>query len=401
MVSGTKLTEKIDIWNTIYPKNSVDVYKGKKQGNILNLLGGISILGESKTSNIAKFVLSYGKTEGYASELKYRDYHFLQDEYSRLFSNRLVYSSGGKKIIDTVTEKPKRYSNPIDYGYVNIVGKPKNTKGVPTPKYFLTLKGFFLIVGYDLTHSELKSMIHNASEISMFFCFIKTILDNTSIYFVTDIFIKPMQKVLSRSNIFQGGDLDFYFSNFADSVSLALSEKMKTISEARKQKILKKPDSYFSKKITHEYMQLHPTRIFSDLVSIKKRDELQDIDDLLIHFKKEGIESMMDNVFYSDKPPEDWYDSLFDHFYPAKKPPLFLLKFGHDSERNLLYKVMQSVSLAYSYFDYGILPYKENKLPRSKAWKRNQKYKKPDKDFFKKYGSKFTPKGEYDLSNLD
>ena len=392
MVSGTKSSEKVDIWNTIYPKNSVDIYKGKKQGNILNLLGGISILGDSKTSDIAKFVLSYGKTEGYASELKYRDYHSLQDEYSRLFSNRLMYSSGGKKIIDTATKKPKRYSNPIDYGYVFIVGKPKSTKGIPTPKYFLTLKGFFLIVGYDLTPSELKSMIYNASEISMFFCFIKTVLDNTSIDFVTDIFIKPIQKVLSQSNIFQGGNLDFYFSIFADSISLSLSEKMKTISEKRKQKILKKPDSYFSKKITREYMQLHPTRIFSDLVRIKKREELQDIDDLLIRFKKEGIESLMENVFYSDNPPEDWYDSLFDHFYPSKSSPLFLLKFGHDTERTLLYKVMQSVSLAYSYFDYGILPYKEKKLPRSKAWKRHRRFKKSAS------GSK--PMREFDISNL-
>ncbi len=376
MVSGIKSPKKTNIWTTIYPQYFIDIFKGKKQGNILNLLGSISILGESQTSDMAKFVLSHDKTKGYASELKYRDYHHLQDEYSRLFSNRLMYSSGGKKILDEITGEPKKYSNPIDHGYVIITGKPKSAKGIPTPKYFLTLKGFFLIVGYGLTDSELKSMIDNASKVSLFFCFIKTVMDDYSIKFVTEIFIKPIQKVLLRSDIFQGGNMDFYFGNFADAISESLSKKMKAVNKKRNEDINNKPDSYFSKKITCEYMQLHPTRPFSDLIRIKKRDDLQDIDDLLNHFKMEGIESLMENVFYSSNPKEDWYDSLFDHFYPSKESKTLFLKFGYDSEKYLMNKVMQSLSLAYAYFDYGILPYTEKKLPRSKALKRHQKFKK-------------------------
>lgn len=67
-----------------------------------------------------------------------------------------------------------------------ITAKPENTKGKLIHHYFLTLKGFFLVVGYELNQSELKSMIENASKISLFFCFIKTVMDNSSVDFVTD-----------------------------------------------------------------------------------------------------------------------------------------------------------------------------------------------------------------------
>jgi hypothetical protein len=399
MVLGINSSEKITIWHTIYPNGFVDVFKGKKQENILNLLGTMSILGESQTSDISKYVLSYGKTDGYIFELRYQDYASLQNEYSRLLSGRLIYQHGGKKIKDQQTDELKKYPNPIDLGYVIITDKPKNTKGNPTPQYFLTLKGFFLIMGYHVKQSDLKSIIENASKISLFFCFIKTVMENTTIDFVTEIFINPIQKVLLRTDIFTGGDLNFYFGNIVDAISESLSKKMKMINDDRKQDILDRPKSYFEEKITREYMQLHSTRTFSDLVRIKQMEELQDVDNLIHHFKMKGIESLMNSVFYSSSLKEDWYDSLFDHFYPSEESKKLFLKFGYDSEKKLMSKVMQSISLTYSSFEYGLLPYTEKKLPRSKAWKRHQKFKKPDKALIKKYGLK--PVKEFDISNLD
>ena len=399
MVSGIKQVNKINIWSTIYPKKFIDAFKGKKQGNILNLLGSISILGESQTSDMAKFVLSYGKTEGQISELLYRDYSPLQKDYPRLLTGRSIKLHGGKKIVDEFKE-PKKNPNPVKLGYVIITDKPKSTKGIPTPQYFLTLKGFFLIVGYDLKSSELRSMIANASKVSMFFCFIKKMLDDNSIEFVIEIFLKPMQKVLLRSDIFHGGNIDFYFGNFADVISESLLKKMKTVYENRKQNILNKPASYFSEKIISEYMQLHSTRSFTELIEIKKRDELKDMDDIIHHFRMEGIESLMDNVFYSNKPREDWYESLVDYFYPSKESKSFFLKFGYESEKYLVDKMMQSIYLTYTYFNYGLLKHTPKKLSRSKEWKINQGYKKPNKAFFKKHGKKFKPKDDFDLSNL-
>ena len=262
-----------------------------------------------------------------------------------------------------------------------ITGKSKNTKGKFIPKYFLTLKGFFLITGYHLEPNELKSMIYNASKVSVFFCFIKTIMNKKSIDFVTEIFIKPIQKVLLRSDIFQGGDMNFYFGNFADAISESLSKKMKTIDKIRQKNIDDKPVSYFYNKITDGYRKLYPHRDTEDLIRFKIDDEKSDTDDLISHFRKEGIESLMDNVFYSTIKKEDWYESITEHFYTYPELKSSFLDFGYDNERYLVDKVMQNIQFTY-YSLLGIsVPKKRHRLPRSKSWKRHQKFKKSTETF--------------------
>lgn len=461
MVSGIKYTIKSNIWSTIYPARSVDIFKGRKQENIVDLIATLAINGDQNTTHIAEFLdherfqkdsstiseklsekiieemtsglddilfqtlseilteeitekfdesvseelekKAYTKIPEYVDSTDYKIHQLkliykihIRNDLNRLLTGRLKYFHGGTKKSNEV----KRYLNPMDLEYVVITDTPENDKGKFIPQYFLTLKGFFLVVGYDLTHHELKLVIENASKISLFFCFIKKIMNETSISFVNEIFIKPIQTVLLRSDIFQGGDMNFYFSNFADVISNSLSKKMKTIDEKMKQDIMNKPDSYFSEKITSEFMKFHHTKSFSELIRIKKNLEIVDRDDLLYQFRVAGIESLMDNVFYSSKPKEDWYESLIDYFYPTEESKILFLKFGNDSEKYLMNKVMYSLSQTYVFFGYGFLPYTEKKLPRSKAWKRNQKYKKQDKAFFKKYGSKFKPRDEIDISNL-
>jgi hypothetical protein len=421
MVSGTKPLIKGNIWTTVYPEKSIDVFKGKKQENTVDLLGTLAINGDGNTADIANFLdnirfpkdteenknkeeekplqFQYELSDMNKGQLQLKYKNYLRNNFNRLLTGRLDYTHAGKKIKEN--EKPKRYTNPMDLEYVVITSTPENIKGKNIPKYFLTLKGFFLVSGYELNNEELEKMINNASQVSLFFCFIKTIMDNSSIDFVTEIFIKPIQKVLLRSDIFQGGKMDFYFSNFADAMSESLSKKMHGIDEKMRQDIMNKPDSYFSKTITSEFMQFHHTKSFSELIRIKKNLEVVDRDDLLYQFRVAGIESLMNNVFYSSKPKEDWYESLVDHFYPTEESKTLFLKFGYNSEKYLMNKVMYSLSQTYAFFGYGFLPYAENKLPRSKAWKRNQAYKKPDKKFYKKYGSKFKPKPDFDLSHLD
>jgi len=419
MVSGVKSMIKSENWTTIYPSKSIDIFKGGKQGNVVDLLGSLAINGSSKTTDVAKFIYGnkfhkllknnsdddsknnsdndpddifpWDASDIALNEIRKIYLEKLRSNFKRLLTGRRKLSHSGKKITDSEGNfivSP----NPIDFGYVINTGKIENDKGNFIPHYFLTLKGFFLILGYDFNPNELKSMIDNASKISMFFCFMKKVMDDYNIKFVTEIFIKPIQRVLLRSDIFQGGDMDFYFGNFADAISESLYNKMELVNEKRKENIRNKPDSYFSKKITKKYMQLHPTRHFSDLIRIKRRENLQDTSDMVYQFRVAGIEQLMKKVFYSDKPKDDWYDSLFDYFYPKKESQKLFLKFGYDSENILMNKVMRSLSQTYAYFDNGILPYKENKLPRSKAWEKHQK--------FKQKGSKSDLENEFDLSNL-
>jgi len=278
-------------------------------------------------------------------------------------------------------KEPKRYLNPVDLGYVIITGKPENTKGKFIPKYFLTLKGFFLVAGYEFNQSELKSVIENASKVSVFFCFIKTVMCKSSLDFVNEIFIKPLRHVLIRSNIFQGHDMDFYFGNFAEAISRSLLEKMKTIDKIRQKNIDDKPVSYFYNKITDDYRKLYPHKDTKDLIRFIIDDEKSNIDNLISYFRKEGIESLMDNVFYSTIKKEDWYESITEHFYTYPELKSSFLDFGYDNERYLVDKVMQNIQFTY-YSLLGIsVPKKRHRLSRSKFWKRHQKFKKPTETF--------------------
>ncbi|GBL42212.1 hypothetical protein EMGBD3_15800 [Nitrosarchaeum sp.] len=286
MVSVIKPLIKSDIWTTIYLQKSIDILKGKKQENTVDLLGALAINGNGTTADIAKFLgrikfpkekaeekpvleFQYDLVDMNTTESRLKYHNYIRNNFNRLLTGRLNYTHSGKKIKEN--EKPKRYTNPTDLGYVIITGTPENTKGKHISQYFLTLKGFFLVSGYELNNEELEKMINNASKISLFFCFIKTVMDNSSIDFVIEIFIKPIQKVLLRSDIFQGGKMDFYFSNFADAVSASLSEKMTEIFETRKKNILDKPVSYFYKKITLDYRRLHPTKNLKILFILRSK----------------------------------------------------------------------------------------------------------------------------------
>ena len=395
---------KSNIWNTIYPQKSIDVFKGNKQENTVNLLGTLALNGNSNTTDIAtflypkKFPIST-KEKPYefprdSSDMKMTDLKLthldsLRNNLNLLLKGRLVYTHGGKKIRDE-DENFKRYPNPIDLGYVVVTGSPKNNKGKFVQHYFLTFKGFLLIMGYELDIVDLKTVIVNASKISKFFGFLKYLIDLTTTSFVREIFIIPMRQVLLRSDIFEGGNVDFYFSNFADAISIALGNKMRSIDKLNKEKIMKTNVSEFYKKITLDDRKKYPFATTEDLISFKMDDEE---DNLVPLFRKKGIESLIDNVFYYETKKEDWYESLTEHFYTKKELESSFLDFGLENERYLIDKVMQSINITYhSLLGNPIPKVPRKKLLRSKAWKRHQKFKKLD--------SKSKLHNEFDLSNL-
>jgi len=404
VVLGTEPLIKSNIWATIYPQKSIDVFKGNKQENTVNLLGTLSLIGNSNTTDITTFIYPHkfpksseeksyefprDTTDMKITDLKLTHLDSLRNNLNLLLKGRLTLTHSGKKIVDD-DGNFKRYPSPVDLKYVIITNTPKNDKGKSINQYFLTLKGFFLVMGYDLTSSEFKSVIENASKISLFFCFIKTVMYSTSIDFVIEIFIKPIRQVLLRSDIFQGGNMDFYFGNFADVISSALSKKMTLIDKTNKKNIGKKPVSYFYKQITFEYRRQYPYASTEDLISFKMNDAE---DDLVPLFKKNGIESLMDNVFYYENQKEDLYESITEHFYTPSELKSSFLDFGYDFERLLVGKVMQSIHFTYySLLGQPIPKIPRKKLLRSKGWKRHQKYKRK--------GSKFKPMKEYDISNL-
>lgn len=374
----------------------VDIFKGNKKKNIQNFIGILAIHGANDMVKIAKLTTVYGKPQSYFDELEFRDYSQVLSYYNRLFSGRLKYTHGGKKIPDK-EGNPKRYENPIKLEYVF----KTNSKNVKNVKYVLTLKGIFLALGYNLGFDELKKVIENASKVSLFFCFIKTVMNATSIDFVYEIFIIPIRKVLLKSDIFQNGEMDFYFSNFADMISYSLLKMMRKINEDRINQISNQPDSITKQKI-NKLRKEYPDTSNENLSEIEFNERLSDTDDLIYRYKEKGIETLIDNVFFSFDLKEDWYRSLLEHFYTKEELKSQLQNFQHMPEQYLIYKVMREIHFTYYSEMIGLLPNysrlklkrskqwikqrKESriKLPRSKEWKKHQKYKKSSGRFGKK-----------------
>lgn len=395
MVKNFNLIEK---FNT---DGFVDIFKGNKRENIQNFIGILAIQGANDMIEIAKVTMTYGKPKSYYYELKFKNYSRVLSYYNRLFSGRLQYTHGGKKINDE-EGNPKRYDSPIKLGYVFEIESTEKKQKRVIKKYSLTLKGIFLTLGYNLELDELEKVINNASKVSLFFCFIKTVMNTTSVSFVKDLFIVPMIKVLLKSDMFQKGEIDFYFINFADAISNSLQHMMKRIDEERTNKILDQGVT-ISKKKRDELKKEFPNASYETLLQLELEETLTDKEDeLVLKYKEKGIEALMDNTYFSIEMKEDWYESLLEYFYTKNELESPLRDFENIHEKDLVHKVMSMIHFTYyskatnSFQNISKLKPKRSKqwikqrknsrikLSRSTRWKEHQKYKKSDGRFVKK-----------------
>lgn len=331
MVSGTKNVKKPKIFNDFYELGTVPIFKGKKRKNVSELMAVLAIQGPSTTYDLARFVLRWGLTAGQASAISPRDVEKLSLEYKRLLTGRQAYKSGRKKL-------GKFYPGIIKNGYAKQVGTKLGEKK-HVDMYFLTLRGSFLVLGYELADSELKSVIKNASRNSLYFAYVNSVLVKTSIKFVKEVFIEPIKEVIKKGRIFLNEDISFYFSVIAETTSNALGHKMEDIFK-----------KYFS----------------------------QESDNLQPFLLQSGVEDLLDETRYVEKPKEDWADVLIENYYPDSHAEEFY-RFNSDelSGARLVYQVMRAIHFTY----YNVLvsrvpPKPRKKLLRSKRWKEHKKIRK-------------------------
>ena len=240
----------------------------------------------------------------------------LRNKYNGIIRDRYEKKSGKKKL-------NKKYPGLIKNNYVIQTGS-KIVVRKKTPTYFLTLKGCFFALGFELNKKQLSLLINNASTNHLFFYFLKLISEKTSFEIVKEIFILPIKDLIRRKRVDLSDEMYLNFGIIADAIGITLYEKRKNL--------------FISKKS------------FWDDPEFNQIEELRKL------------------IIYEQNPREDWYDSIVEFYYDNDDSLEFYEDFSEGQfEMSLFQKVMYQLLHGYHEAVPEDVPHKSGfKLPRSK-----------------------------------
>lgn len=205
--------------------SKISIFNHKQQGkHKKDLIATLGITGPATPYAIAKIVTSL---ENKILSKKHDD---IISEITG-FSKRKDYYY---RIVNGRFDNDKTYPGLIKKGFVGIAND--STDG----KIFLTLKGCILAINFGYADSELEKFIQKASEAHLYFAYVDKILQDTNIDFVKELFINPIRKLIVTNKIDFDQNIEFYFSNIAESNAYALSKLIAAIFGASPEKSLSK-----------------------------------------------------------------------------------------------------------------------------------------------------------------
>lgn len=324
----------LTVFGTLYPSGTIPVFEGKKKEHVMEILYALAHLGPATTHEIASKVLP--------RDFEYRNYIKIPYScikkrggiYYKLINGRIEKNKGKSR-------KVKEYSGLISEGYVVQTGYTINKKNHKIPLYFLTLKGCFVALGFSSI--DINKLINNSAKNHLYFAYLKSILEKTSISFVKMIFTDPIRDFIAKGRLsLKIEDISYYFTMICES-------------------------SYniFFPHTKHAIYSFYWNNTTSSIIKYPKT---------------KYIETLMDNTFYYEKPKEDWSDSLIEKYYPKKEDEIFYRDYcDRDFESKLVYRIMAQLHHAYYLADEYTFTAISRKpritLPRSKAWRRHMYYK--------------------------
>ena len=306
------LIPKTGVLKTRYSKDtSIICQKGKGRKRAFEIIASLAMLGPSTTSEMEEFVL---KSNYYRNKPERKN--TLRDEYNRIIKDRFELKSGKKKL-------GKRFPGLIENHYV-VKTKSKLIVKKKTDTYFLTLKGCFFVLGFDLSDVQLVGFIRNASRNHLFFNFLKLVHEKISLEFVKDVFLFPIKDLIERKRIDLDDEMYLNFGIVADIIGITLYERRKFL-----------------------------------FVSVKNfwNDS---------RFKQ--IEELRKMIIYDQNPREYWYESVVEFFYNNDDSLEFYDDFSENRfEMSLFNKVMYQLLRGYHEAVPEDIPMKSGfVLPRSK-----------------------------------
>ncbi len=333
MLLRTKLGNFRTILNSFYPHSKVPAFEGKKRKHVMEIIFTLAMVGPSTTHEIAENALSINPKFKAFHKIPYENIRKLGGIYYKLINGRQEKKKGRQR-------KTKKYDGLISEGYLIQSGTKINNKGKKIPIYFLTLRGCFVALGFDIPNFD--NFLENNSKNHLFFAYIKNIRALTSLSFVREIFLKPIINDIRKGRIsYKDEEISYYFNQIAESISNNLGLK-------------------FTRKLQKFFDQ-------TEHVKYKKFPGINE------------YEKLIDNTFYYERPKSDWLDSLIEKYYKDSNDEEFYRIYCDDKlEHHLVYRVMRNIHHTYFYvLGVKVIPRGPTKrLHRSKFWKQNRKYKK-------------------------
>jgi len=300
------------MWTNLYSSKVTWILFEKKWRNASDLMAGIALLGPSTTWQVANFVVS-------KSVVGTRDVRTKDGIYRDLINARRKKS--GKKI-------KKESLGLLSKGYLFDLGTFLNEKNLQVHKYFLTLKGCLFAFGFDFSDLEFRDFVNHASRHYLFFAYLKSIMEKTSIRFVREIFQKPIQALIKKNRILLDYDFALNFVLIAEKIGESVYNSLFSIYDR-----------------------------YNEFYSIDY--PMKDFD----QYSKEYIE-LIKNTWYDGTKKTDWIQNMKEYYYPHEDDYGCYLRYADDKfDPILTFKVMDRIHHGYhSVFDMGIPSKHKQKL---------------------------------------
>lgn len=292
------------VWTNLYSREATWVLFDKKWRHASDLLAGNALLGPSTTWQVANFVVS-NSVDG-TRNVRTRDGIY-----------RDLINARKKKSEDTIQKESLGLSAK---GYLFDLGTFKNEKNNKVHKYFLTLKGCLFAFGFDFSDSKFRDFVNHASRHYLFFAYLKSIMEKTSIRFVRKIFQKPIQALIKKNRIMLDDDFELNFVLIAEKIGESVYKNLFSLH-----------DRY--------------NKFYSIDYPMKGFDQ----------YSKEYIE-LIKNTWYDNPTKTDWIQNMKEHFYTNEDDYEYHVSYGDDKfDPKLTFKVMDRVHHGYySVFEMGI-----------------------------------------------
>ena len=268
-------------WKNCFDKQNSLILKGRNE-HTLEVLASLAILGPSTTREMAKF--AYPKRIFNENEIVVGVRSHEQIFYKLLTGRPKM--SGKKKL--------GRYSGLSESVYIQSYLK-SNSKNKTTNYYSLSMLGTILSLGFNFSSKSFKKLLDNTAKSSLFFAYIHSIEQVTSIDFVQTVFFKPINNAIKQYKISLDDNFKIFHSLICENIGQNLYDKI----------IIGNIDSY-------------------------------------------ELDTLINNNWHSDLKKEGWTETLIDYYFTDRNLKNNLYEnFDYENDPYLTLKTMRAIHYAY------------------------------------------------------